>query len=225
MDRPFGPHFSGKKSRPRSAADESTLWPSLSGEGHLNSLRLGRIASLDPHFTGKQSLPHFHLSKKLDQLFPVVFCLLRTRYGFTRFGGQMQGTQVSRAVTYFGRTYIPDFVLWLRGHNGVARVGEMHDQDFVPRTSGIENLDCVSLTLASRRRKVGLPLAVTSRGKKVGFASANTDRPFNRHFQGKESRLPFASDGSTLWLSLSGKEGRSLHFHRCCHFAADGSTL
>ena len=124
----------------------------------------------------------------------------------------MQGTQVSRAVTYFGRTYIPDFVLWLRGHNGVARLGEMHDQDFVPRTSGIENLDCVSLTLASRRRK-------------VGFASANTDRPFNRHFQGKECRLPFASDGSTLWLSLSGKEGRSLHFHRCCHFAADGSTL
>ena len=99
----------------------------------------------------------------------------------------------------------------------MGRVGEMDDQDFVTRTSGIENFDCVSLTLASRRRKVGLPLAVTSRGKKVGFASVETDRPFNRHFQKKESRPPFASDESTLWLSLSGKEGRPLHFHRCCN--------
>ena len=110
-DRPFGPHFSGKESRPRSAADESTLWPSLSGEGQLDSLRLGRIASLDSHFTGKESLPHFHLSKKLDSLFSVVSCLSTTRCGFTCFGGQMQRTQVSRAVTYLGRTYIQDCVL------------------------------------------------------------------------------------------------------------------
>ena len=122
----------------------------------------------------------------------------------------MQGTQVSRAVTYLGQIWvyslwcsnarysgiespdlpwpnihtrlcalvIPDCVLWLRGQNRVARIGEMHDQDFVPMTSGIESRDCVSLTLVSRRRKVGLPLP-------------QIDRPFGCHFPGKESRLPF----------------------------------
>ena len=141
------PSLFGKGGRPRFVADESTLCPSLSRERQLDSL-----ASLDPHFTGKESLFHFHLSRKLGQLFPVVFWLSRTRYGFTRFGGQMQDTQVSRAVTCLGRTYIPDCVLWLTGHNGLASSGEMHDQDFVPMISGIESLDCVSLTLASLQK-------------------------------------------------------------------------
>ena len=112
----------------------------------------------------------------------------------------MQGTHVSRAVTYLGRTYISDCVLWVRVYNGLASIGEMHHQDLTLR---IESLDCVSLTLASLRRKLGLPtpqkdiligpsppgegksaslclrwidpFAVTSRGRKVGFGSAQTD--------------------------------------------------
>ena len=58
----------------------------------------------------------------------------------------MQGTRVSRAVTYLGRTYTPDCAFWLRGHNGVARIGEIHDQDFVPMSSRIESLDLLTFT-------------------------------------------------------------------------------
>ena len=60
----------------------------------------------------------------------------------------MQGTQEPRVVTYLGRIYTPDCVFWLREHHGVAHIGEMHDQDFVLMSSGIESsLDL--LTFAS----------------------------------------------------------------------------
>ena len=50
-------------------------------------------------------------------------------------------------MTYLGRICTPDCVFWLWEHHWVARIGEMHDQDFVPLSSGIESLD--SLTFAS----------------------------------------------------------------------------
>ena len=42
-------------------------------------------------------------------------------------------------------------------------------------------------------------------GREVGLASSQTDRPFGRHFPGKESRPRFASDGSPRWtITTSG---------------------
>ena len=148
---------------------------------------------MDPQFKGKESLPRFHLSKKVESLFSLVFWLSTTRYGFTRFGAQIQPTQVSTAVTYLARTYIPDCVLWLRGHNGVAPIGKMHDQDFVTITSGIESLDCVT-SFPGERKLASLRLR---------WIHSSDPR-----FRGKESRPPSASDRSALWLSLPW-EGKS----------------